>query len=72
MPKMTIAQARKMLEGTLKGDSAMAQAIKEKMGDVAMATEPGAAGAGYKPADLVEGERGTRTIRQLRNQEEAF
>ena len=66
---MTLAQARKMVKGTLKGNSAMAQAIKEMIsGEVALDTTGGAVSA--PPAS--SGVRGDATIARFKAQEDGW
>ncbi len=62
---MTLAQARKMVAGTLKGDSAMAQAMKELITGEAVEdlgdTSPQAASSE---------ERGSHTLARMRIQQD--
>ncbi|MEE9198067.1 MAG: hypothetical protein V3U45_07965 [bacterium] len=60
---MTIEQARKMVAGTLKGDSAMAQAMKELISGEA---------APPSPEDLptASSDRGVHTLARMRGQQD--
>ena len=65
---MTLEQARKMVAGTMKGDSAMKEAIKELITGEAVPIEASAASS---PA-ASPGERGTHTLASLKAQQEAW
>ena len=65
MPKMTLEQARKMRDGVLKGDSAIARAWKELIsGDVAPPPQDSS------PA--TSSDRGAATLASMRAREEAW
>ena len=68
MPKMTLEQARKMRDGVLKGDSAIAQAWKELI--TGEAATPSAADTSSPAAS--PGERGAHTLASLKAQAEAW
>lgn len=59
---MTMEQARKMVKGTLKGNSAMARAIKELISGE----------AAPEVSSPTDGERGAKTVAALRARDEAW
>ena len=63
---MTLAQARKMRDGVLKGDSAIARAWKE------LITGEAAPEVLTSPLEASPGERGTHTLATLKAREEAW
>ncbi len=66
MGKMTLAQARKMVAGTLKGDSAMSQAMKELMSGEAGTEDLGDS----SPAASSPEERGAHTLARMKIQQD--
>ncbi len=67
MAKMTLAHARKMRDGVLKGDSVIAQAWKELISGEA-ATEAPSPASSASPS----GERGSHTAASLKAQAESW
>ncbi len=67
MGKMTLAQARKMVAGTMKGDSAMAQAMKELMTGEAVTEDLGDSSPAASPSSE---ERGAHTLARMRSQQD--